>query len=374
MSPKKVGIIVNPVAGVGGKVGLKGSDGKEILELALKLGAIPESPVRAITALKKLIEIKNELDIYTYPGEMGEDELVALNLPATVIGTIKRGQTTASDTVRAAKEMLRLKVDMICFVGGDGTARNIVDAVGTEVPVLGVPAGCKIHSAVYAINPKVAGELLVRYLLGKVRELRDAEVMDIDEDAFRKGEVNAKLYGYLKIPNERVMMQNMKSGRGLSEETAINLVGNYLFDSMKPDVLYLVGPGSTTRGLMERLGLENTLLGVDVIYNFQLIANDVTEKQIIEIMEKYNKRKIIVTIIGGQGYIFGRGNQQISADVIKRVGKENIIIIATKDKIVSLIGKSLLVDTDEEETNEYLSGYYRVVVGYDEIVMFKVKG
>ena len=161
----------------------------------------------------------------------------------------------------AAKDMVKAGVDIIYFAGGDGTARNIMDAVGTQIPVLGIPAGCKIHSAVYAINPKTAGDLLVQFLQGKINGYREAEVMDIDEDVFRQGRVDAKLYGYLKIPNERKMVQNLKSGRGLGEEASTELIANYIVDTMQPDVLYIVGSGSTTRSIMEKLGLPNTLLG-----------------------------------------------------------------------------------------------------------------
>jgi len=372
---KRIGLIVNPIAGMGGRVGLKGSDGKETLELARKLGAVPECPGKALTALK---QIKNNFDgdvqIITYPATMGEHKVIDAGFQPKVIGEINAGETTAENTIQAAKDLRDTGVDLILFAGGDGTARNIFDALGEEkIAVLGIPGGCKIHSAVYAINPKTAGDLVVQYLEGKVKDLRVAEVMDIDEEAFRRNVVTAKLYGYLYVPNEKRMVQNMKSGRGYSEEAALDQLSRYFADNMDPDTLYIVGTGSTTKKILDKLGEDGTLLGVDLVHKRKIIAKDVNEKGILDFLTTSNGNvKMIVTVIGGQGYIFGRGNQQLSPDVIRRVGLDNIIIAASKPKMFSLFGKSLLVDTGDEALNEELTGYRRVYVGYEDSVMFKV--
>ncbi|MBK5253379.1 MAG: ATP-NAD kinase family protein [Peptostreptococcaceae bacterium] len=358
---------------MGGRVGLKGSDGEDILEKAIQLGAIPECPNKAVVGLCQIKEYKGEiLEIYTYPNEMGEDEVRAAGLNPIVIGKIESGNTKSADTTKAANDMYDIGVDLILFAGGDGTARNILDVVGEKIPVLGIPGGCKIHSAVYAINPKSAGKVVVKYLEGKVKNLKESEVMDIDEDAFRDGILKARLYGYMKVPNENKLVQNMKSGSAPGEDAALDFVSRYIAFSLEKDVLYIMGSGSTVRGVMDKLGIKNTLLGVDLIYNNQLIANDVNEYTILTYLGKYNKAKIIITVIGGQGYLFGRGNQQLSPKVIRKVGIENIIIISTKNKMNSLFGKPLLVDTGDEELNDELNGYAEVIVGFGESVMFKV--
>ena len=372
---KRIGLIVNPIAGMGGRVGLKGSDGKETLELARKLGAVPECPGKALTALKQIKNnFKRDIQIITYPAIMGEHEARDAGFQPKVIGKTNPGETTAEDTIQAAKDLRDAGVDLIFFAGGDGTARNIFDALGEQkFAVLGIPGGCKIHSAVYAINPKTAGDLVVQYLEGKVKDLKISEVMDIDEDAFRKGVVTAKLYGYLHVPNEKRMVQNMKSGRGYSEEAALDQLSRYFADKMAPDTLYIVGTGSTTKKILDKLGEKGTLLGVDLVYGRKIVAKDVNEKGILDFLATCNGNvKMIVTVIGGQGYVFGRGNQQLSPDVIRQVGLDNIIIAASKPKMLSLFGKPLLVDTGDEELNEELSGYRRVYVGYEDSVMFKV--
>jgi predicted polyphosphate/ATP-dependent NAD kinase len=372
---KRIGFIVNPIAGMGGRVGLKGSDGKETLELARKLGAVPECPGKALTALKQIKNTyKGEFEIITYSGIMGECEARDAGFDPKVIGKIHTEETTAEDTIQAARDMRDAGIDLIFFAGGDGTARNIFDAFGEEkIAVLGIPGGCKIHSAVYAINPRTAGDLVVQYLEGKVKDLKSSEVMDIDEDAFRKGIVTAKLYGYLYVPNEMRMVQNMKSGRGYSEEAALDQLSRYIADIMDPNTLYVVGTGSTTKSILQKLGEEGTLLGVDLVYKRKIVTRDVNEKGILDYLESYDGDiKMIVTVIGGQGYIFGRGNQQLSPRVIRRVGLDNIIIAASKPKMLSLFGKPLLVDTGDEELNDSLTGYRRVFVGYEDSVMFRV--
>ena len=372
---KRIGLIVNPIAGMGGRVVLKGSDGKETLELARKLGAVPECPGKALTALKQIkANFKGNVEIITYPAIMGEEEAREAGFKPKVIGKINSEDTCAEDTIQAARDLRDANVDLIFFAGGDGTARNIFDALGEQkFPVLGIPGGCKIHSAVYAINPKTAGNLVVQYLEGKVKDLKISEVMDIDEDAFREGVVTAKLYGYLHVPNEKRMVQNMKSGRGYSEEGALDQLSRYFADSMAADILYVIGTGSTTKKILEKLGEDGTLLGVDLVYGRKIVAKDVNEKGILDYLATCDgKVKIIVTVIGGQGYVFGRGNQQLSPAVIRKVGLDNIIIAASKPKMLSLFGKPLLVDTGDEELNRELSGYRRVYVGYEDSVMFRV--
>lgn len=368
----KLGFIVNPIAGMGGKVGLKGTDGTEILQRARELGAEPEAPKKAIKALEILTPLRDKLRIITCPGDMGENEAVAAGFVPTVIGD-RKDDTGPEDTEQAARHMLNLGVDLLLFAGGDGTARNIYNAIGAKMPALGIPAGVKIHSAVYANHPRSAGEVALKYLQGELETLREAEVMDIDEEAFRQGQVTAELYGYLQVPYERQLVQSLKAGRTEGEEAALDAVADRIIDEMELDVLYIIGPGTSTRPIMDKLDLPNTLLGVDLIKNRRLVASDVSEQEILRHLDG-QQAKIIVTVIGGQGYIFGRGNQQLSAKVIQKVGKKNIRIIATKNKIVSLRGQPLLVDTGDDEVNAEFNDYMRVVTSYNEEMMYKVQG
>lgn len=370
---KKIGLIVNPIAGMGGSVGLKGSDGLEILERARALGAKPKSPYRTTQALEQISSFKGKVEIITYPGKMGEEEAIAAGFEPTVIGLRKEGDTTPEDTINAARDMKEMGVDLILFAGGDGTARNIFDSIGTNIPALGIPAGVKIHSAVYGQTPKRAGELLSLYLDDKVMEFKEVEVMDIDEDAFREGKLIARLYGYLKVPFEKQYVQSRKAGGGAAAEGNAQInIAHDIEDSMLAEYIYIIGPGTTTRSIMENLGLKNTLLGIDVIKNKELIANDVSENELLDIIEN-EKAKIIVTIIGGQGYIFGRGNQQLSPKVINQIGKKNVIVVATRDKLNSIFGYPMLIDTGDNKTDKMLEGYYRVVVGYEDSIMYKAK-
>ncbi|MCR4429283.1 MAG: ATP-NAD kinase family protein [Caldiserica bacterium] len=369
---KKLGLIVNPVAGMGGKLGFKGTDGAEILSRCRQMNATPESPLKARDALKKLLPIKDELEIITYPLEMGEIEAREAGFQPTVIGEIKPGETTPEDTRKAAKEIASKNVDLLLFAGGDGTARDVYSVVKDQVVALGIPAGVKIHSAVFGVNPRRAGEVALMFLQGKIKNVRLAEVMDIDEDAFRQGRVSAALYGYLKIPHEQNLVQGMKSGRAVNEDLEAENIAFYILDQMEPESIYILGPGTTLFQIKKKIGDKGTLLGVDVVKNKQFIATDVNEKQLIEILDG-KKAYIVVTVIGGQGYIFGRGNQQLSPAVIKKVGKENIIVVATRDKIAAFGEKPLLVDTGDEETDKYLSGYIRVITSYHEQRLMKVE-
>jgi predicted polyphosphate/ATP-dependent NAD kinase len=368
-----LGLVVNPVAGIGGRVGLKGSDGAEIQKKASALGALPQASNRAVQALERVKPLKEDLQVITYPSEMGEDAARACGLDPTVIGSIQQGETTAEDTCNAAAQMLRLGVNLLLFAGGDGTARDVCNAIGQAIPVLGIPAGVKIHSAVFATNPINAGELAASYLQGRVTSLREAEVMDIDEEAYRRGIVSAKLYGYLRIPFQTRMVQSVKTPSSPGEEASMETIAYDIINRMDDHCLYIIGPGTTTRAITSRLGVTKTLIGVDVVAARKLVAMDVNESQLLKLLEG-RKAKIIVTPIGGQGCIFGRGNQPISPQVIEKVGRDNIIVVGTTGKINSLGGRPLWVDTGDRAVDQMLSGYIKVVTGYDERTVYKVSG
>jgi predicted polyphosphate/ATP-dependent NAD kinase len=372
MTTAIVGLIVNPVAGLGGRVGLKGSDGAEIQKKALALGAEPQAQSRAMEALERLNGIEG-LKILTYPGEMGEEAARACSFEPEVIGSIQPGRTTAKDTRHAASEMLRQGVDLLLFAGGDGTARDIYTAVGTNLPVLGIPAGVKIHSAVYATHPRSAGQLASLYLQGRVSGLREVEVMDIDEEAFRQNVLSVRLYGYLKIPYRSSLVQNQKIPSS-GEASALAAISEDIVTKMEEDVLYIIGPGTTTRAIAEEMGLDKTLLGVDVVLNGEMIARDASETQLLALLDQHDnsKARILVTPIGGQGYLFGRGNQQISPQVIERVGRDGIVVVSIPAKLHALGSQPLLVDTGNRDVDEMLSGYLTVVTGYNERAVRKV--
>ncbi|MCW4046534.1 MAG: ATP-NAD kinase family protein [Candidatus Bathyarchaeota archaeon] len=350
LQTKAIGLIVNPVAGMGGAVGLKGTDGQAILNKALSLGAKPIAPERAESFLSELTPGQRGISLFVGAGSMGEDEANDCRLAFTVLGERKR-ETRAEDTREIAKKMVAAGVNLLVFCGGDGTARDMLRAVGTTVPVLGVPTGVKMHSPVFAVNPQAAARVVVRFLMGEL-PLREAEVMDVDEEAFREGRLSAELYGYVLTPYEPHLIQANKLASPMTESELRNqaAIAVYVIENMKPDVIYIIGPGTTTRTIADLLDAKKTLLGVDLFCNKKLIASDVNEKQILNAI-RGRAAQIIVTPIGGQGFIFGRGNQQISAEVIRQVGLDNIAVVATESKLRSLKG-SLRVDTGDASLDE----------------------
>ncbi len=360
-SKKKLGFIVNPIAGMGGAVGLKGTDGKEILEQAVTLGAKPVAPARAETFLSELKTRKDSICLMVGTGTMGEDEARNHNFDYKVFGEQKK-DTCPEDTVEIAKRIAKEGVDLLIFCGGDGTARDVLNAVDMKLPVLGVPTGVKMYSAVFAVDPKAAARITLRFLR-KQLPLWEAEVMDIDEEAFRQGRVSARLHGYLLSPYEPSLIQGAKMASPMTESELRNqaAIAIYVTESMKPDVVYVVSAGTTTRTIGDLLDAKKTLLGVDLFCNKKLVAKDVNEKQILEEI-KGKDAKIVVTPIGGQGFIFGRGNQQISPEVIRKVGKDNIIVIATENKRKKV--KKLKVDTGDTELDASFRGTIKVVTDY----------
>jgi predicted polyphosphate/ATP-dependent NAD kinase len=360
-STTKLGFIVNPIAGMGGAVGLKGTDGKEILEKAVTLGAEPVAPVRAETFLSELRMSKIDIRLIVGAGQMGEEEARNQGYSITVFGKQKK-QTSHEDTIEVAKEILGEGVHLLIFCGGDGTAQDVLNAVDKQLPVLGVPTGVKMHSAVFAIDPKAAARVVSRFLR-KQLPLWEAEVMDIDEKTFRHGRISARLHGYLLSPYEPSLIQGAKMASPITESELRNqaALAIYIIENMKEDVVYIVSAGTTTRTIGDLLDEKKSLLGVDLFYNRKIVAKDVNEKQILEAI-KGKTAKIIVTPIGGQGFIFGRGNQQISSNVIRKTGIDNIIVIATENKMKNL--KRLKVDTGDTELDADFHGSINVITDY----------
>lgn len=365
----RLGLIINPLAGLGGSVALKGSDG--MAAEALALGAVPMAGERAAVALRQLLDVKDQFQVLTVSGEMGADLCQQLGLNYQVCYTPTSHPTVATDTEQAALAIAAQGVDLLLFAGGDGTARNLCSVLGESTTVLGIPAGCKIHSGVYAISPQAAGKLVQRLVSGQLVTLAEAPVMDIDESAFRDGVVKARRYGEMRIPAELRYVQSVKAAGKESEELVLDDLAAYVAGLMEDNVRYVMGSGSTVAAVMAELGLANTLLGVDVVENGQLLARDVTATQLLQLVTDYPS-KLVITLIGGQGHVFGRGNQQLSPAVIKAIGRENIMLLATKTKLQQLNGRPLLADTGDQALDNALHGLLNVLTGYNDYVIYRL--
>jgi predicted polyphosphate/ATP-dependent NAD kinase len=353
----KIGFLINPIAGMGGSVGLKGTDG--LVDKALKLGA---HPIAVERAKKCMDELNVNLTILTCSGAMGEDALTHSQNYEVVYSF--EGRSTREDTRAACKRFLYEGIELLLFCGGDGTARDVYSVVERDIPIIGIPAGVKMHSAVFAISPKGAAKIVERFFAGKT-EVRDAEVMDTDEDAYRNNELRMKVFGYARTPYEPVLVQHGKSlFQSVSEEKAKEEIARFACEFMLDGSLYILGAGTTIHKIAELLGLgeEKTLLGVDAVKNGKLVAKDLNEQGLLRLLEKEPKAKLLVSPIGAQGFVLGRGNQQLSAKVLKKVGLENVIVLATPHKLHET--PFLLVDTGSEELDERLSGFMSVVCGY----------
>lgn len=371
---KRLGLIINPIAGMGGRAGLKGSDDYKIVEQARQLGIAPESNIRAGKTLDEIfLSKKNNIDIITAPGEMGEDVARKAGFNPIVVGNITPNNTNAKDTERIALIIKEFGVDLLLFAGGDGTARNIYNAVGNSIPVLGIPTGVKMQSAVFSTNHRAAASLVIKFLFNNITT-SDLEVMDIDEEAYRQGKINSKLYGFLKVPNDKNLVQGVKVGGIVSDESSLNGIAHEIRDIMQKEeqYYYIFGPGTTIRSILEKNGLSKTLLGVDVVFNNEIYKMDTNAVELYDLVNEY-PTKIVVAPIGGQGYVFGRGNQQISPEIIKKVGKSNIIVIASPEKLLSLRRSSLIVETGDKETDEMLKGAIRIITGYHTEQAWKIK-
>lgn len=353
---RRFGFVVNPIAGMGGRVGLKGTDGK--VEEARKLGAEPRAPDRAREMLTELRDITADVELLTYGGDMGEIEAREAGFEPTVVGTPGDGDTSAEDTRGAVREFLDHDVELILFVGGDGTAVDVAETLAdldADVPILGVPAGVKVYSAVFAVTPEAAAHVAVSF-----DSTERAEVNDIDEDEYREGEVHTELRALATVP----VAEQRQSSKQLSAGTVEGVADRFVED-VESGVTYILGPGSTVGTIKEKLGFIGTPLGVDVYRDGEVVVEDAAEADILD--ELGEKNVIVVTPIGGQGFIFGRGNHQISPAVIRQ---SEVRLVASRRKLDDL--GVLRVDTGDVDVDEQLRGWERVSVGRYETRLMEV--
>jgi predicted polyphosphate/ATP-dependent NAD kinase len=291
---------------------------------------------------------------------MGESVLAGSGVTHYQIVYTAKGNSSATDTKEAARVLLREGVDLVLFCGGDGTARDIFSVVGRDVPMLGIPAGVKMYSGVFAISPAAAAEL-VNGLEKAV--LRDSEIMDVDEEAYRAGTLETRLYGIARTPVIRGMVQLSKQVYEQPDEERAKLeIAQFMQEVMLPGTLYILGAGTTTEAIARYLGISKTLLGVDVVKNGRLVARDADEKTLLRLTEGEKDTRIIISPIGAQGFILGRGNQQISAAVVRRAGVAHVIVVATPHKLQET--PELLVDTGDPALDREFGESIQVICGY----------
>lgn len=368
----RLGIIVNPLAGIGGPVALKGSDGPDTVAAARRRGGIPQAPQRASRALRALASAAGPIEVLAAPGPMGADAAREAGLEVRTTSAGVTSETTADDTRAAAVAMREAGVDLLLFAGGDGTARDIHVAVEETVPVIGIPAGVKMHSGVFAHSPEAAAQAGAQFLNGGPTSLRLADIADVDEQAAREGRVSSILYGSARIPDLPRLVLSAKSGSRTSPGVALEKLCHGIAADLEPDCLHLIGPGSTTSLVLGALGEDGTLLGVDAVRDRTVIGRDLTEDQIVALMQQSQETRLIVGLVGGQGVLFGRGNKQLGPRVLCQIPRDRITILSASDKLLTLYPPTLWVDTGEPELDARLEGYMRVDVGPRQQIVMKV--
>jgi predicted polyphosphate/ATP-dependent NAD kinase len=371
-----LGLIVNPVAGIGGAVALKGSDGAETVAAARARGAEPQATSRAARALRAMSAAVGAVPLLAAPATMGADLARAAGFIVTATGpgyADPQAPTTPADTRDAAAAMQAAGVELLLFAGGDGTARDIYDTIGDALPLLGIPAGVKMHSGVFAPNPEAAAAAGAAFFTEpRVLTLRAADVADIDEEAARAGRVASILHGSVRVPDMPHLVLPAKAGSRPASGAALTALTAAIAANLRPGCLYLIGPGSTAAAVLTSAGHQGTLLGVDALLDGELVGRDLTEVQIIALLDHHDDARLIVGLVGGQGMLFGRGNRQLSAAVLRRIPRSGLTILSAADKLVALDPQTLWVDTGDAELDAELCGYVRVDVGPREQMIMRV--
>ena len=367
----RIGFLINPIAGMGGKVGLKGTD--NVVQKAIELGAKPSSPDRALMALLSLPNA-NISELLVYGSNMGEEIALKAGFNPTVVGYPQNKKTSATDTQNSIRSFVSQEVDLILFAGGDGTAVDIshtLDELQSPIPLLGIPSGVKVYSSVFANSPPDVGSIISSYSTTELRE-----VMDLDEDAYRKGKIIPHLHSIRPVP----LSEELQSSKQLLGGTVEGAIEG-LLSELSTDVTYILGPGGTLHQLKKEIGFEGTLLGVDIWRTHSLenenqstspshpsgsvVAKDANESDILSSLTDTNV--VIVSPIGGQGFILGRGNGQISPSVLERC---TIKLVGSRAKLETL--DVLRVDTGDPDVDSEIRGWHRIHIGRFETRLIEV--
>lgn len=368
MAESIIGFVVNPIAGMGGTVGLKGTDGAHVLGEALRRGAVGKASDRAKDTLSTLRAMDLDIRFLTAAGEMGERLSRDEGFEAEVVH-VPSDPTTAYDTRKTAEAFMEGGARLVLFCGGDGTARDVVGIVGTGLPVVGIPAGVKMHSSVFAVTPSDAAHLVQSFL--STGALRDAEVMDVDEDDFRDGVVRSTLFALARVPDDSAHAQPTKSSySGGDVDAEAEELAAFVAGEMREGTVYLLGPGSTTARVACALGQRKTPLGVDAYLDGEVIGLDLSERDILMLLQEHDMVNIVVSPIGSQGFILGRGNQQISREVVRSVGIGNIVVIATPAKVRDT--PLLRVDTGDSLLDSEMRKPVKVLTGFKRRKLMRV--
>jgi predicted polyphosphate/ATP-dependent NAD kinase len=366
----KIGLLINPYAGIGGEAALKGSDGESIRQQALEYSDTLRSLGRADRFLRALSDARDSIEWVVPEGSMGQDALAPFSLKhVEVILTGKTDGTEAKDS-RLFVETIKEQVDLLVFVGGDGTARDVLTACG-ELLCLGIPAGVKMQSSVFAITPEAGASIVQVLLAAGTIQSQEGEVRDIDEEALRQGKVRSKYFGSMTIVDEPRYLQRLKMGATEDEQLVLDDMSEYLTELFSEKKV-LVGPGKTTAYWLESLGVESTLVGFDFIDSGKLVQSDLNGQDIELLLSKYTDMDLLISPTGHQGVLIGRGNQQLTAKSLKTLPKKHWHIVASKSKLNALEGRPLIVDSNDVELDQQLCGLYPVICAYEDEVLYPV--
>ena len=419
-----IGLVINPIAGVGGAAGLKGSDGADVQELARGRGGVERALERTVIALRRL---PAGTRVFTAAGAMGADACAAVPGLQTEVSYEPGTPSTADDTAAAVATFVARGVELILFAGGDGTARDVLrgltppplvelvetttaatqgldkldqrpvettpattgperslvelvettttggldklDQLPAGTPIIGIPCGVKMYSGVFAVSPAAAGSIAAAVVQGGRVSIAQRDVVDISEDQIRAGIVEATLFGTAPTPVVRGRTQARKAATAASEADAVRSVAAGLAAKLQPGHTYFLGPGSTMAALASELGVAKTPLGVDVVRDGQLLLADASAHDLLGFTAE-SPCHAVITSIGGQGFLLGRGNQQFSAAVLRRLAEPKLLIGATTTKLLG-IGGPLLIDTGDAELDAELAGHQRISTGAQDIALVR---
>lgn len=375
----RLGLLVNPDAGLGGRLGLKGSDGQA--EIARSRGAQDRSGPRMRSMLDHLITISKEnlegIQWYVSEGRMGTDWILPAISSLEVIHS-SNNSTNADDTSELVRSMIGSDIDLLVYAGGDGTTRDVVAALSEygrpELPIIGVPTGVKMHSGCFASSPKAAAEVLSAWLKGDLL-LSSTEVLDLDEELYREGKWVVRLYAEANTPASPRWMQGSKMRVEASgEEEIIQGLADHIKETLIDDQMMIIwGSGGTLRTIGGILGFELNTLGIDITLGANIIGSDLNENDILSALQEHQGDVILLlSPMGGQGFLIGRGNLQLSPDVLRIIGEDRVLGIVTPAKMVTL--RSLRIETGDPEMDKRFSDkkYLKVLQGYRTTRVLKV--